>query len=524
MSQPNWKRPLGLAVTLVVLASAAYWSEFTRKPKKEEADEQEKKIVNLKDKQIHSLFISNGLGMDLTFNCVDTSCKVGNASKWEIGDPLKVKADDANINAFLSALNNMSSSDTISLKDETPEKKAALLKEYGLDPAQISGHKDREVDITTTDGTTAVYLGLQHPIGEGIFAAVEHVAAGQKTTGKINDNNVYVLPNFIKTNFEKDLTYWRNKKLFTIASHDVLKFHLKTLKSDIEGAKLGGAWILSSKGEDTIGDNEGIDTLLTGATYLVAKNFVADHKTDPQARAALKGAKQVITFSLTAAAETPAPSASPAASPAPPSETVTLTLYQKADGKPEKNGAVHMKTLATVSNLDPLFELENYSLERLGKELKDLRLSKLITAMDRFSAKNLKFEGGSLPQPVVLNMKDSKWVQEANAKGTVDSDKIQTLLDKLSSLKIVSFLPLAQAPSVLKGNTGSLKMTIGDGTNMEKHKFEFWKVVEKDGSKLYARDLTSKRPEIFLMDNQLTEALPWAQDKFEDKFMKAQSK
>jgi hypothetical protein len=515
MSQPNWKRPLGLAVTLVVLASVAYWSEFTRKPKKEEADEQEKKIVNLKDKPIRSLFISNGMGMDLTFNCADPSCKVGNASKWEIGDPLKVKADDANINAFLSALNNMSSSDTISLKDETPEKKAALLKEYGLDPAQISSHKDREVDITTADGTIAVYLGLQHPIGDGIFAAVERVAANQKTTGKINDNNVYVLPNYIKVNFEKDLTYWRNKKLFTIASHDVAKFHLKTLKADIEGTKVGGAWNLNSKGEEIIGDNEGIDTLLTGATYLVAKSFVADHKTDSEARAALKGEKQVITFSMTPVA---------LASPAPAPETVTLTLYQKPDGKPEKNGAVHVKTLATVSNLDPLFELENYSQERLGKELKDLRLSKLITAMDRFSAKNLKFEGGSLPQPIVLNIKDSKWIQDANAKGTIDSDKIQTLLDKLSSSKIVNFVPLAQAPSVLKGNTGSLKITIGDGTNMEKHRFEFWKVVEKDGNKLYVRDLNSKRPEVFLMDNQLSEALPWAPDKFEDKFMKAQSK
>jgi hypothetical protein len=88
----------------------------------------------------------------------------------------------------------------------------------------------------------------------------------------------------------------------------------------------------------------------------------------------------------------------------------------------------------------------------------------------------------------------------------------------------VNFVPLAQAPSVLKGNTGSLKITIGDGTNMEKHRFEFWKVVEKDGNKLYVRDLNSKRPEVFLMDNQLSEALPWAPDKFEDKFMKAQSK
>jgi hypothetical protein len=511
MSQPNWKRPLGLAVTLVVLASAAYWSEFTRKPKKEEADEQEKKVINLKDKQIRSIFISNGIGMDLTFNCADSPCKVGTPSKWEIAEPLKIKGDDANINSFLSALNNMSSSDTISLKDETPEKKAALLKEYGLDPVPLSGHKDREVDVTTTEGTTALYLGVQHPIGDGIFAAVERTTGDQKPTGKINDNSVYVLPNFIKANFEKDLTYWRNKKLFTITSHDVAKFHLKTPKLDVEGVRNGGTWDLKTHGEEIAGDNEGIDTLLTGATYLVAKNFVADHKTDTTARNILKGAKEVVSFELTPAAPTPAPSATPA----PAQENVTLTLYQKSDGKPEKNGALHMKTYATVSNLDPVFELENYAKERLDKELKDLRLSKLITAMDRFSAKNLKFEGAAFSQPLVLDMKDSKWIPaDATSKSDIDSDKIQTLLDKLSSLKIKDFMPIAKAPAILKSDNSTLKMTIGDGTNLEKHKLEFWKVVEKEGEKIYARDLVSTRKEIFLMDNQLSEALPWTQDKF----------
>ena len=520
MSQPNWKRPLGLAVTLVVLGSAAYWSEFTRKPKKEEAEEQEKKIVNLKDKQIRSVFISNGIGMDLTFDCAETSCKVGSPSKWEIAEPLKMKGDDSNINSFLSAMNNLTSTDTISLKDETAEKKAALLKEYGLEPGLISGHKDRQVDIATSEGTTAVYLGAQHPIGDGIFAAVERVTGDQKLTGKFNQDTVYVLPNFIKANFEKNLTYWRNKKLFTIISHDVAKFHLKGPKIDVDGVRNGTSWTLNTHGEEIPGDNEGIDTLLSGATYLVAKNFVADHKTDAAARAELKGAKEVISFSLALAPPTPKPSGTPSVEPTP-TEPVVLTLYQKGDGKPEKNGAVHIKTYATVSNLDPLFEVENYSKERLDKDLKDLRLSKLITAMDRFSAKNIQLEGASLTQPIALNMKDSKWVPASSAiQGEVDSEKIQTLLDKLSSVKIKDFIPLSKAPAALKAENGALKLTLGDGTNLEKHRLEFWKISDKDGARLYARDLASQRAEIFLMDNSLTEALPWSQEKF----MKAQKK
>jgi hypothetical protein len=522
MSQPNWKRPLALAVFLVVLASVTYWLEFNHRPKEEEAAEQSKKITQLKDQQIKSIAISNGNLKDIVFDCKDLAaalCKPGNNPKWELADPLNVKADDTNVNSFVSTLNSLAASDTISLKDETPEKKAALLKEYGLDPATISAHKDREVLITTDAGSTGIYLGVQHPIGEGIFAALEHSAKDQKLTGKIDENTVYILPNLMKPIFERDLTFWRNKKLFNISTPEVAIFHLKTSKTDISGVKTGGAWTLTVHGETFPGDMEAIDNLLTGATYLVAKSFVTDQKTDAKAKQTLKGAKNLLTFSIQKAAPpAPAPSSSGAQTTAAATqseEPVVLSLFQKQDGKAEKNGAIHMKTYVTLSNTDPLYEVESYAKERLEKDVKDLRLSKLITPMDRFSAKKLSFEGAQLSKPISLGMKDAKWFDSLDPNDTIDSEKVQSLLDKLSSTRTKDFIPMANAKAaVLKAESNSLKMTLGDDTQAEKKRLEFWKVIDKSGSELYARDLASPRKELFLIDFALSEALPWDKNTF----------
>jgi hypothetical protein len=518
-SQPNWKRPLILAVTLVVLGGIAYWSEFNHRPKKEDSDEQDKKISQLKDTQVRSIFISDGNHKEITFECLDIAaglCKTTGGSKWELAEPLKLKGDDSNINATLSVFNNFTASDVISLKDETPQKKAALLKEYGLDPETIANHKDREILISTTTGEIGIYFGTQHPIGEGIFVAVERAPAGQKLAGKINDNTIYILPNNAKATFDRDLNYWRNKKLFSIGSHQVAAFHLKNSKTDLQATKNGTNWTLKVKGDEVAGDPEAIDNLLTGATYLVAKNFAAEKKTEPQAHAVLKGAKLITTLTLELAVE-PSKKDKPEEAKAP----IVLALYQKQDGQPEKNGAQHMKMYATVSDTDPVYELESYAKDRLEKEPKDLRLGKLITSMDRFSAKKIKFEGASLPQPINLSIKDTKWLDSADAKISIDSDKVQNLLDKLSSTRVKDFIPLNKVGAdVQKGESKALKFNLGDDTNAEKHRLEFWKLSGKEGLKLYARDLTSDRKEIFLMDNSLSEALPW--DK--NTFTKAQTK
>jgi len=548
-SKPNWGRPLALAAVLVVLGSLSYWLVYNHKPKEEEQEERNKKISQLtstkdetpidgfgasKETQIQTITLDNGAGTRLSVSCLDAAlkvCKPGSSPKWEMSEPLKVKADDSNINSFVSTINNLNASDTISLKDETAEKKVALLKEYGLDPAAVAAGKTRSLRVETSTGNLGIYFGQQHPIGDGTFVVVEHAPSGKKLTGQFDQNQVYVIPSFLKGNFDKPTNFWRDKKLFTIGSHDVAVFHLKGTKADVEGTLQNGQWTLKSKTgkkvEELPGDIESIDNMLNGVAFLVARDFASDDKNDAKAKGILKGAHPIITLSLEKSKPaTPQASPSPGSSGTPNAAAATqapivLTLFAK-DAHKEKNGVVQVRLFATVSNQDPLYEVESFAKDRTDKEVKELRLSKLITSMDRFTAKKLMFEGGSLSNPIRLGMKDSKWTDQDNPQTTIDSEKVQALLDKLSSDKVQEFIPLDKAPAnVVKGEATGLTITLGDDTTPAKRKLVFWKVVDGKpadkkgaGFKLYAQDLNSPRKEIFLMDSSAAQGLPWEKNSF----------
>jgi hypothetical protein len=490
MAHVNWNRQLGLAAALFVLGTAAYWFEYKHKPGKEASEEQSKKIFPIKDKQVQSITLFDG-NKSVTLNCSDMTaklCKAGDNSKWEISEPSQLKADDSNVNALLTTLNTLSTAETIDLKDETPEKKEALMKEYGLD-AQ-SRKTDKRVEITTPSEKTVLYLGNSHPIGESIFGVDSK-----------NESRVLLVPSFFKANLEHDLTYWRNKKLLTIAAHEIESFKLDGSKGHLSAERKDGRWVIHSGQEEMDGDTENIDSLLSGATVLTAKEFASDHKTDNKAQSILKGLSPILTLSLQkekgTAKEAPAP--------------IVLTLIQK------KTTAPNNKLYATVSNLDPLFALDPNTKDRLDKSVNDLRLAKLITSMERFSAKKLEFSGKPLgAQPIQLAQENGKWMNQAT-KTEVPSDAMNNLLDQLSGNRIKGFLLGATIPA---GEKEGLKVTLSDEKNEAKRQFVFWKKEEK----LYAKDLQSKKNEAYLIDSSLSRALPWSLDFFKKTDSKEEQK
>src|SRR5690349_4056828 len=104
MSHVKWNRQLGLALTLFILGTLAYWIEFKHRPEKESSEEQAKRVFQIKDTPVQTITLTGG-DQHLVFSCSDFSaklCKPGDHSKWEILEPLRLKADDGNVNAFLS--------------------------------------------------------------------------------------------------------------------------------------------------------------------------------------------------------------------------------------------------------------------------------------------------------------------------------------------------------------------------------------------------------------------------------------
>lgn len=494
ITQVSWKRQLILAAGLFALGTAAYWLEYKHKPKKEAEEEQSKKIFQLKEIQVQSMKLIDGAHR-FEMVCSDLAsklCKSGDQSKWELTEPLKLKADDSNVNSLVSTLNNLNVSETIDLKEETPEKRAALLKDYGLDPSTRTASA-RQVQVLTPSGGQVLYLGQTHPIGESIFAVVENVASGQKPSGKVDENRVYLVPSYFKSSFDHDLTYWRDKKIITLASHDIESFQLSGSKvSGLSAVRKDGQWNLKVKNEDLAGDIENVDSLLSAVTYLTAKGFISENKKDDKAKAALKGLPSSLTLVLQKGKGTEKEAPVP----------VTLILYSGASGKGGKDSKdKDGKLYATASNLDPLFELESSAKERLDKSLKDLRLSKLVTSMDRFSAKKLEFSGKPLgPSLLILAQTDGKWETQPDKK-EVANDKVQDTLDKISGNRIKDFL---QGSAIPTGEQDGIKLSLGDEKET-KRQILFW----KKGNDLYARDLGSKRNEAFLVDSAMKDALPW---------------
>jgi hypothetical protein len=488
MTHVNWRRPAALAAGLFILGSFAVWLEYGHKPKKEAQEEQSKRFMNLKDVSI-ATFTIHGNGMTYSFKCADPEgklCKPGDAAKWDLTTPMKVRADDSNVNILVSAISNLNYNDTIDLSSDTPEKRAALLKEYKLDKAFRESIEAKRIDVTTQKGEHIVaYIGDLHPIGESLFALRDS-----------DENKVYLIPNYFKANFEHPLDQWRDKKLLTIASHEIDSFELKDTKKTIKASRAGAQWTISdgSKNGELAGDMELIDNVLSAITYLNAKSFVAENKKAPAALKALQGASTVLTVKLQ-----PSKKAGEKESPAP----IVMTMLEK-----KKPGKKPETTLyATISSIDPLVEIETSAKGRINKELKDLRLSKLITSMERFTAKKLELTGKDMgATPVILSNEDSKWLLQPDKK-EAKADKVQTFLDKLSTAKIKEFLTGSAIP---KGQETGITLTLSDEKAESKRKIVYW----KNGDKVYARDLLSKRNEAFLMDGDLKDSLPWSRDFF----------
>jgi len=488
MTYISWRKQLTLAIILFILGTTAYWLEFKHKPDSQTQDETNKKIFVLKDNPVQDIVLRNG-ATSVSIHCLDLAsklCKAGDTSKWELNAPLKLKADDTNVNSLISTLNNVSSTDSIDLKDETPTKKTAFLKDYGLDADSRKKTSGREVEVSLPSGATTLYLGATHPIGDGIFALVQK-------NGKIDDSKVLIIPAYFKSTLDHELAYWRDKKVLAISAREIEGFRLRGSKGDIEGVRRDGQWVLKSKNQEFAGDIENIDNLLTGATFISASSFASDSKIDVKAKAALKGTHRVLSLTLNRAKGTSESS--------PP---VILTLFQKPATKKKTSPG---KIYASVSSQDPLYVLENNAKERLDKNLKDLRLEKLITSMERFTVKRLEFSGKPVgQQPLILNHIDNKWFFDTD-KTEVALDSVQGFLDKISGNRIKDFVTGSAVP---KGENEGLKITLGDDKNPNKRQLIFWKAA----GKLFARDLNAKSRDAFWVDSTVQDGLPWKRDFF----------
>ena len=472
MKQPNWKAPLILSTTVLVLGSFAYWLAYSHKPKKEQADTQNKKplIYPSETAQIIQFRLKSITGV-IEGKCLSLAaktCKAGDSGDWQITYPAQYKGDSDSIKSVISQFTNMMAVETIDLSDETPEKRKQLLEEYGLSDAKRTTLNAEFFELTFENGKkTAAWFGDTHPIGNKIFV-------GSSQDNVLNDKTIFLMSPAAKADFDKPLTYFRDKSIYHFDRTTIDSFTAKTSSGKLDGKVDNGLWYINQK----LGDHDRIETVFSSIAHLRAKDFAGADT--------LKGAKSVLNYHLHA-----------------PKESFDLELFFKNDQ--EKMGKDVMTTphyYVKASGQTEIFEVDSDIKKQIDKSSGELRESALLKTTEKLTATHLKLSGGAYAEPVEFHSDGKAWSQKS-AGMKLDPGQISSFLDLLinSHAKEIVALPTDK-------KLDSFTFTLGDDAHPEKAKYLFFSTAKQ----VYAQDLNQKANEAYLLDQNLKSALPFKPD------------
>ena len=455
MKQPNWKVPLILSASLLALGTFAYWLEYSHKPKKEKQDTANKKPLALPSEttQIVSFRLksaSKGLIEGKCEELTQKKCGVNDASNWSITYPQTLKADSENIKSLLSSAGNMLATETIDLSEETPEKRKKLLDEYGLSDTKRTDLSTQFLELNLENGKKiTAWFGTEHPLGDKTFVAASE-------NGNLNEQTIYLISNYSKSVFDHDLTYFRDKTLFTFDRSMIESFHAKVGSNTFDALKKDGLWQINT----LPGDHERIETLLTNIAQLKAKEFPIEDPT--------KGLKSILSYQLKNKAE-----------------TFTFDLFEKN----KKVNKVDQKNYyAKVSTRKEVVEVDATILSQTQKKLNDLRNGFLLSQAGKISITKVNIGGKSYHQAHDFVI------------GKGEPKELSTLLESMTNTRFDDFVASVPGPK-----SGEITFTMGDEKNPSKYRFRFSLVNQK----VYAEDLNQKRKEAFLLGGTFKSALPF---------------
>lgn len=201
------------AFVLLALVGALYWSEH-RKPGAEtvkasgdaaptilKLDEGAIAKVELKKKDAEPIVLTRE-----------------SSGAWQITQPKRFGADQSVVSAALSTLSSLNS-------ERLVEEKASDLKQFGLDRPAV------EVDITEKDNKARrLLIGDETPAGSAVYAML----AG--------DPRVFTMASYHKTNIDKNLNDFRDKRLLTVSTDKISRLELIRKNQEIEFGRSKDEW------------------------------------------------------------------------------------------------------------------------------------------------------------------------------------------------------------------------------------------------------------------------------------------
>ncbi|MBD3224473.1 MAG: DUF4340 domain-containing protein [Caldithrix sp.] len=235
------RNTLILLVIALALGAYVYFYEIKGGQKREKQKEYAAKLVHFEKDSVEQIQIKSPFEKFVFHR---------SANGWDIAEPVQTGADDSPINTLLTSLKNAKKERSFSIGPSEKD-------QYGV------GNRATRIVLSLMNGQKdSLILGNNSNIGSNVYAA------------KV-DTQVHLTAATVKTNANKSLFDWRDKKAIHFDKSNVREFTLKNRHGRFTFKKDGNQWKITEPIE-TDGEKSKIDAVLNKLDFGRIKSVVAE--------------------------------------------------------------------------------------------------------------------------------------------------------------------------------------------------------------------------------------------------------
>ncbi len=365
-----------VGLLLAGLGAYAYFVEFKGEDKKKEQEEKKKTLLEIKKDDVAALELETA---GQTIRVVPFS-----GEKWQLTAPMQARADEGTVSRILSNFEKLQYQD---IADEQPK---------DLGPYDLKNPKTViRIILKKANSTQTLMIGSKNPVNDVYYARVN------------NDPRVYTVAYTVGDAGSTTLLDLRDKKLTDFSSEKVETVDLNTSTLHLEFRREGGAWKMKKPVESPASDSD-VTSLLSSLEVLRASEFVDQPGPD------------LSVYGLDK-----------------PDAVVELTLEKGLHQKIEFGSKQGEQRYCRVEGTTGIAKVTDSLSNLFEKKLEDWREKKLVV-FNRFDVTDFRIQTKS-GNYTFKKGKEDKWTQESPAKGEVENEKLQDLMEKLETAEISKY-------------------------------------------------------------------------------------
>ena len=416
-----------LAALLVVVCTFAYWLEVRKAPQQKRDQESGSHLVNIdQTREVESVKVFDRVrGIDVELHC-KAHCKLSEPNaEWVITAPLAFPADESNVGTFITGVMASTVQETLKLEGDID----TALQPFGL--GKVKREEQKAVIKFAKDAEPyTIYLGENAAVGDNMYVYV----TGPETKKDV----VRIVPGYLKNNVQRNLSYWRSKRLFNFATSEVEGFRLTNPAGTVELTRVGTEWYLSGK---RLADNEAVDTFITGLAFMNALEFVSDDKEKDRKKFDIPVSRGHFSLVLKIAKR----------------PDLALEVYDfTKDGQP--------RLYALLSDKNFIVTLERTNADKFTKKDEAFRYHNLLTAAEKqgVAQVNVRLAGN---ENFSFKLENMAWKLAMGKIESFDPTSVDRALSKVGAARVAEFLGKKPVP---KGTP----------------ELSSWTLLDKEGKKL----------------------------------------